>query len=80
MSTTTMQQPLERVLSLLKSSRAYTSQVHPSSRNHTAHCPAHNDKRSSLAVWEDETDSHVGLKCFAGCTRAAICEALRGRA
>ena len=27
-------------------------------------------------IWEDETDGHVGLKCYAGCSRKAICNSL----
>ena len=27
-------------------------------------------------VWEDETDGHVGVKCWAGCSRKTVCDAL----
>jgi len=66
---TATQQPIERVLSLLKHPRRY-------SHGYSTHCPAHQDKRASLMVWEDEADNHVGMMCFRGCPRAAICEAI----
>jgi hypothetical protein len=62
------QSPIERVLSLLPAKSV--------SNGHSACCPAHNDKNPSLSIWEDESDGHVGLKCFAGCSRKAICDAL----
>jgi hypothetical protein len=62
------QPPIERVLALLPSAK-------PCANGFTAQCPAHNDKTPSLAIWEDK-DGHCGLKCYAGCSRAAICDAL----
>lgn len=38
-------------------------------------CPAHDDKHNSAYVKSDE-DGNAILKCFAGCSRKAICEAL----
>lgn len=67
--TQTTQRPIERFLPLLNNYREY-------SKGYIAPCPAHADKHPSLMIWEDETDGHVGLKCFTGCTRAQICEAL----
>src|SRR5436305_3629480 len=61
--------PIERVLDALKEYRECR-------RGYTARCPAHNDSEPSLTIWEDEADGHVGLKCFAGCSRVAIAEAL----
>ena len=71
----TTQRPMERVLSLLKGvkSQRYNGRGNPGS---VACCPAHNDAEASLLIWEDTKDLHVGLKCFAGCTRKAIVEAI----
>ena len=60
--------PIDRVLSLLPGYRSYA-------RGYTAHCPAHNDGHNSLMIWEDE-DGHVGIKCYTGCSRKAVCYAL----
>ena len=35
-------------------------------KNGSMRCPAHDDKRPSLMVWD--TDNDIGVKCFAGCT------------
>src|SRR5260221_6565622 len=64
----TEQTPIERFLSLVPA-KSY-------SRGYLACCPAHGERNASLMIWEDETDRHVGLKCFVGCERAAICEAV----
>ena len=42
---------------------------------HTARCPAHDDRHSSLSVAEGD-DGRVLLRCFAGCTAEAIVGAL----
>src|SRR5581483_2876234 len=60
--------PLDRVLDLLPDAKSY-------SHGYLACCPAHGDRSPSLMIWEDE-DSHAGLKCFTGCTRKQIVEAL----
>jgi hypothetical protein len=39
-----------------------------------AHCPAHDDDKTSLSV--TESDNRILLKCFAGCTVDAVCSAL----
>lgn len=65
----TQVKPIERFLSQLKGYRPY-------SRGFSAVCPSHQDSTNSLMVWEDETDGHVGLKCWAGCTRKQICDAV----
>jgi hypothetical protein len=39
-------------------------------------CPAHNDRHPSLEIWEDITDGHAGIMCYAGCSHQAICDAL----
>lgn len=39
-------------------------------------CPAHDDRRPSLAIRVKEDDGRLLLKCHAGCTVAAICRAL----
>lgn len=61
--------PLDRVLPLLQGVKSY-------SRGYTALCPSHADRDRSLMIWEDETDGHVGLKCFAGCERKYICQSI----
>ena len=45
-------------------------------RDVLARCPAHDDGRPSLHVWED--DQGLGCFCFAGCSRADIDDALEG--
>lgn len=47
-----------------------------SSKGYKACCPAHEDHKPSLSVWE-RVDGSIGLKCYAGCDRDAICAALR---
>src|SRR5579863_9294503 len=71
--TTTQQEtqfvrPIDRILSLIRT-RQY-------SRGWHAHCPAHQDSNDSLMIWEDESDGHVGIKCWAGCEHADVCHAL----
>jgi hypothetical protein len=61
--------PIDLVLSQIPDAKS-------SFRGYTARCPAHNDKNPSLEIWEDEKDGHVGLMCYAGCNRKAICDAL----
>ena len=39
-------------------------------------CPVHNDTEESLMFWEDESDGHVGVFCWANCQRADVCAAL----
>lgn len=48
--------------------------VHGSWERFKAQCPAHDDQVQSLTVWDAET--HIGIKCFAGCTRRQVCESL----
>ena len=43
-----------------------------------APCPAHDDRTPSLAIGES-SDGHILLHCFAGCTFAAVRNALRAR-
>lgn len=43
-------------------------------RDVLARCPAHDDGRPSLHVWED--DQGLGVYCFAGCSRMDVDEAL----
>src|SRR6266487_836118 len=62
--------PIELVLDLLPDAKPY-------SRGYLACCPGHGDRSPSLMIWEDETDNHVGLKCFTGCTRKQIVEGLK---
>ena len=47
-------------------------------RNGKARCPAHDDRNPSLSVSQG-SDGKVLLKCFAGCTQAAVIDALRQR-
>lgn len=67
------QSPIDLVLSLLPNAR-------PSFRGYVASCPgpthARGDRNPSLEIWEDESDGHVGLRCYAGCERKEICNAL----
>ena len=67
----TQQSPIDRITLLLKHTRSIKS----AKGGVTAQCPAHHDAENSLMVWEDETDRHVGVMCFAGCSRSAICTA-----
>jgi putative DNA primase/helicase len=60
--------PLEKFLSRL-------SDVRASGKNHSARCPAHEDRRNSLSVGVGD-DRCVLLNCFAGCTPGAIVAAL----
>ncbi len=65
--------PFQRFLELplvAQSAKAY-------SRGYQMFCPAHNDvHKRSLVFWEDDADGHVGICCFAGCTREDVCKAL----
>lgn len=63
--------PYERIEPLLKHVRPIRS----GKPGVTAQCPAHDDAHNSLTVWEDEDDHHVGVQCYANCSRAAICAA-----
>src|SRR5687768_9479652 len=47
-------------------------------RDVMAQCPAHDDGRPSLHVWQD--GQGLGVWCFAGCTRADIDDALEDAA
>ncbi|HZU01574.1 MAG TPA: AAA family ATPase [Ktedonobacteraceae bacterium] len=67
---TTVTKPIERVLPLLRICKHYPRDYY------SAICPAHHDSSPSLIVWEDATDDHVGLKCFSGCSRKAVVEAM----
>lgn len=73
--TQTATKPIERFLPLLKGvkSQRYNGQGNPGSM---ACCPAHTDSTPSLEIWEDPLDYHIGIKCYAGCTRKAIVGAL----
>jgi putative DNA primase/helicase len=48
--------------------------VRKQSSGWVARCPAHDDKKASLSI--NDGEKGVVLKCFVGCTLAAICEAL----
>lgn len=66
--------PLEEtVLPRLRGVKSYA-------KGYIANCagPVHKggDRNKSLMLWEDETDGHAGMKCFAGCTRKDIVEAI----
>ena len=63
--------PLERFLALPGAERAkrYT-------RGYRMLCPVHHDTEESLMFWEDESDGHVGVFCWANCQRADVCAAL----
>src|SRR5436190_85033 len=63
--------PIDRITLLLKHTRSIKS----ARGGVTAQCPAHHDTENSLMVWEDDSDHHVGVLCFAGCSRSAICAA-----
>lgn len=70
--TQTATHPIERILPQLKG----VKEVRSGKGGYVACCPAHNDRNPSLMVWEDQSDSHVGLKCLAGCSRKAVVEAI----
>lgn len=65
------QDPIDHITLLLKHTRSIKS----ARGGVTAQCPAHHDTENSLMVWEDDSDHHVGVMCFAGCSRSAICAA-----
>ena len=65
------QTPYERFLALPGVQHA---KLYP--RGYKMLCPVHHDTEESLIFWEDESDGHVGLMCFANCQRADICAAL----
>jgi putative DNA primase/helicase len=48
--------------------------VKKQSKGWIARCPAHDDKKASLSI--NDGEKGVVLKCFVGCSTAAICEAL----
>ena len=60
--------PIDRVLERLEGVRAHNGYF-------MARCPAHDDNEPSLSVSEGE-DSRALIKCFAGCSFAAVVEAL----
>lgn len=62
------QNPIDLVLSSL-------ADATPSGNGWSVKCPAHGDKTPSLSISEGE-DGRVLMRCHAGCTAAAICEAL----
>ncbi len=51
------------------------SGVKPTGDGYTFLCPAHEDKRASAFVKADKNGNAI-LRCFAGCSRRAICEAM----
>jgi putative DNA primase/helicase len=59
---------LERILAMLPDARK-------SGTGWSACCPAHEDRQPSLSIAEGE-DGRVLLKCHAGCSLEAICEAM----
>ena len=70
-SVKTKQTSLEQFLALpgVEHAKRYT-------RGYRMLCPVHNDTEESLMFWEDESDGHVGVFCWANCQRADICAAL----
>jgi hypothetical protein len=64
--------PIDRVLPLFKNAK----EIRSGRGGYIVCCSAHNDRNPSLMVWEDQSDSHVGLMCFAGCSRQAIVESI----
>jgi len=67
--TTTTPTLLDAVLSRI-------GQYKSTRRGYMACCPAHHDGSPSLEIWEDESDGHIGLCCYANCSRTSICQAL----
>lgn len=63
--------PLERFLALpsVQHTKAYPC-------GYRMLCPAHQDTKESLMGWEDESDGHVAVFCWANCQQADICAAL----
>jgi DNA-binding transcriptional ArsR family regulator len=70
--TKTAKSQIDRVLPLLKGVKTLRN----GKPGYSACCPAHNDKNPSLTIWEDETDGHVGIHCFAGCSHQAVIESI----
>jgi hypothetical protein len=66
--TDTETKPIDRVLACISNK--------PYAKGYLAHCPAHRDAEESLTIWEDQADEHVGIKCYAGCSRKAVVEAV----
>ena len=60
--------PVEKMLGML-------TKVKGRNGSWTACCPAHNDKRPSLAIRETE-DGRVLLHCFAGCDTLSVVQSL----
>ncbi len=58
--------------------RALGAPLHRTSRGVMVRCPVHADRTPSLAIGES-SDGHILLHCFAGCTFAAVRNALRAR-
>lgn len=52
--------------------------VRQSNKSWMTRCPAHDDRNPSLCI-TDGQDHRILVHCFAGCTQAAVIDALRGR-
>ncbi len=60
--------PIERLLAKLPNHQK-------TAKGWSACCPAHDDRRASLSIWQGD-DGRPGFKCFAGCKREKILDAL----
>lgn len=60
---------LKEILTLLKDAI-------PKNDYHIAKCPAHNDNKQSLQVWEDDK-GYIQVKCYANCHRNSIIQKLK---
>ena len=67
-----MMTPTERILSVLAERNCDPRR---NGNGWSARCPAHDDRRPSLSVSEGD-DGRALVKCFAGCTIDAICNAV----
>jgi len=68
MSTTSVNENFNLILSKF-------THVKKTSTGYLAHCPAHDDKQSSLSLTLTD-DGKILIKCFAGCSAEAIVEAI----
>jgi hypothetical protein len=64
--------PIERILEAL---RAHGYEPRRSGNGWSARCPAHDDRRASLSISTGD-DGTVLMRCHAGCSVTAICDAV----
>lgn len=67
--------PFDRVVALLPDAKARPARA-GCSRSALSRCPAHPDRAPSLSIGESAADQRCLVLCFAGCSAAAIADAL----